>query len=137
MRPSLVFFAVWGVIDVALHLLDVGAPTGPHLWDGTTLLRLFQPPGPTLPFGPLWFLGVYLVVVVIAPAMIWLHRRFRWWVPAIMIGGAVAADVTGFILGHSAFRWFNVAFVLLLPHQLGFFYGDGTAQRLPKRCSGR
>jgi hypothetical protein len=132
-RPSLVFFAVWGTIDVAMHLLDVGAPTGPHLWDGTTLLRLFQPPGQTLPFGPLWFLGVYLVIVVIAPAMIWLHRRFRWWVPAIMIGGAVTADVAGFVLGHSAFRWFNVAFVLLLPHQLGFFYGDGTAQRLPKK----
>ena len=54
------------------------------------------PPGATIPFGPLWFLGVYLVVVRIAPWMIALHRRFR------LVGagghglGAIAADVIGF-----------------------------------------
>ena len=105
-----------------MHLLDVGAPTGPHVWGDTTLLRGFLPPGATLPFGPLWFLGVYLVVVAMAPWLIGLHRRFRWWVPALMVTGAVAADVLGFIAGFDLLRWCNVAFVLLLPHQLGFFY---------------
>ena len=70
LRPSLVFFAVWGSIELAMHLLDVGAPTGPRLWGNTTLLRGFLPPGATLPFGPLWFLAVYLVVVAIAPWLI-------------------------------------------------------------------
>jgi fucose 4-O-acetylase-like acetyltransferase len=133
LRPSLVFFAVWGTVELAMHLLDIGAPTGPRLWGDTTLLRLFLPPGATLPFGPLWFLGVYLVVVAIAPWMIALHRRYRWWVPASMVAGAVAADVAGFLLGFHLLRWCNVAFVLLLPHQLGFFYADGTFDRLPKR----
>ncbi len=132
LRPSLVFFAVWGSIDVALHLLDVGALTGPHLWGGTTLLRVFLPPGATLPFGPLWFLGVYLIIVAIAPWMIALHRRLRWWVPVVMILGAIAADGFGFVGGVSGLRWCNVAFVLLLPHQLGFFYADGTFDRAPK-----
>jgi hypothetical protein len=132
LRPSLVFFAVWGVVTVAMHLLDVGAPTGPHIWGDTTLLRLFLPPGATLPFGPLWFLGVYLVVIALAPAMIWLHARFRWWVPAAMVAGAVLADGLGFIGGISALRWCNVAFVLLFPHQLGFFYADGTFGRVSK-----
>lgn len=113
-------------------MLDVGAPTGPHLIGGTTLLRLFLPPGATLPFGPLWFLGVYLVVVVIAPSMVALHRRFRWWVPIAMIVGAVRADLARFQGGISALRWCNVAFVLLLPHQLGFFYADDTFDRAPK-----
>jgi hypothetical protein len=132
LRPSLVFFIVWGVIVVGMHLLDVGAPTGPRLVGDTTLLRLFLPPGATLPFGPLWFLGVYLVIVAVAPWMIALHRRFRWWVPIVMIAGAICADVIGFQGGWSAVRWCNVAFVLLLPHQLGFFYADGTFDRAPK-----
>jgi hypothetical protein len=132
-RPSIPFFLVWGAIDVALHLTDTGAPTGPRIWGETTLLRLFLPPGATLPFGPLWFLAVYLVVVAIAPWLVSLHRRFRWWVPALMIAGAVAADVAGFIVGIHLVRWLNVAFVLLLPHQLGFFYGDGTVERLSRK----
>jgi hypothetical protein len=133
LRPSLVFFAVWSVVIVALHLLDVGAATGPRIWPGVRLLRLFLPPGATLPFGPLWFLAVYLVVVCIAPWMVDLHRRYRWRVIATMAGGAVLADVIGFQGGVSWVRWANVAFVLLLPHQLGFFYADGTFARLPKR----
>jgi Acyltransferase family len=133
LRPSLVFFAAWSVVVVAMHLLDIGAPTGPRLWGDTTLLRLFLPPGATLPFGPLWFLAVYLVVVALAPWLIRLHRRFRWWVPAVMAAGAVAADVIGFIGGWHLIRWCNVAFVLLFPHQLGFFYGDGTFAELSKR----
>jgi fucose 4-O-acetylase-like acetyltransferase len=133
LRPSLVFFVVWSVVIVAMHLLDVGAPTGPRIWHGTRLLRLFLPPGATLPFGPLWFLAVYLVIVCIAPWMVDLHRRFRWRVPVAMAIGAVLADVIGFQVGISWVRWANVAFVLLFPHQLGFFYADGTFGRLPKR----
>lgn len=134
LRPSLIFFAAWGAVTVAMHLGDVGAPTGPRIWGDTTLLRLFLPPGATLPFGPLWFLGVYLIVVCVAPWMVALHRRFRWWVPAAMVAGAVTADVIGFQGGVSVVRWCNVAFVLLLPHQLGFFYADGTFARLPHRA---
>jgi fucose 4-O-acetylase-like acetyltransferase len=67
LRPSLVFFAIWGVVILGLHLFDVGASTAPRLWGDTTLLRVFLPPGATLPFGPLWFLAVYLGVVCLAP----------------------------------------------------------------------
>ena len=42
----------------------------------TRLLRGMYPPAATLPFGPLWFLGFYLVVVCVAPVTIRLHRRF-------------------------------------------------------------
>jgi hypothetical protein len=131
-RPSLVFFAVWGAVVIAMHLLDVGAPTGPCIWGETTLLRMFLPPGATLPFGPLWFLGVYLIVIAIAPWMVSLHRRLRWWVPALMVAGTLVADTIGFIGGVSVVRWCNVAFVLLFPHQLGFFYADGTFARVSK-----
>ena len=133
LKPSLVFLILWTVVQVFLHLADIGKPTGPALWDGTKLLRGVRPPGATIPFGPLWFLGVYMVVVAIAPGMIRLHRRFGLWVPAAMIAGTIAADVIGFGFGHPEVRWFNVAFVLLLPHQLGFFYADGRLAAQPKR----
>jgi fucose 4-O-acetylase-like acetyltransferase len=133
LRPSLVFLGVWAVIQVVLHLTDTGAPAGPRIWDGTTLLRGMLPPGQTIPFGPLWFLGVYLVVVSIAPWTIALHRRFGLWVPAAMILGTVVCDSVGFVGGVSWVRWFNVAFVLLLPHQLGHFYADGRFRRARER----
>jgi len=133
LRPSLVFLGIWLVIQVALHLTDTGAPAGPRIWDGTKLLRGMLPPGATVPFGPLWFLGVYLVVVAIAPWTIKLHRRFGLRVPAAMILGTIACDFVGFVVGISWVRWFNVAFVLLLPHQLGHFYADGRLRRARKR----
>jgi hypothetical protein len=132
LRPSAVFFAVWGVVMIVLHLADVGAATGPTLLGRTTLLRVFLPPGATLPFGPLWFLAVYLVVVALAPWLIAMHRRFGWWVIAVMVAGTVVADLVGFVGGTGWVRWFNVAFVLLMPHQLGFFLADGVLDRLPR-----
>ena len=132
LTPSLVFLGVWAVALVGLHLGDVGAQAGPPLWGGTRLLRGVLPPGAMIPFGPLWFLAVYLVVVAVAPLTIRLHRRFGLWVPAVMFLGAVACDWIGFVGGHPLARWGNVAFVLLFPHQLGHAYGDGSMLRWPR-----
>ena len=96
LRPSLVFLGFWLVVQVALHLFDIGGAAGPRLVGETRLLRGMYPPAATLPFGPLWFLGFYLVVVCVAPATIWLHRRYRWWVPAFMVVGAIVVDIVGF-----------------------------------------
>jgi len=125
LRPSIVFLGLWAVVQVGLHLADVGRPAGPELWGDTTLLRGMLPPAQTLPFGPLWFLGFYLVVVVAAPALIALHRRFGVLVPLAMVAMVIVVDVVGFGLELRQFRYLNVAPVLLLPHQLGFFYADG------------
>ena len=133
LRPSIVFLGLWVVIQVVLHLADAGRPTGPTVWGDTRLLRGMFPPGATLPFGPLWFLGMYMIVVSISPLTIRLHRRFGWWVPTVFVAGAFAADFIGFVLGVHAVRYANVAFVLLLPHQLGHFYADGRFARLPRK----
>lgn len=133
LRPSLVFLGAWLAVQVVLHLADVGRPTGPVLWGQTHLLRGMNPPPSTIPFGPLWFLAVYLIVVAISPATIWLHRRFRWWVPAVLAAGPFVVDVFGFGYGMEGLRYLNIPFVLLLPHQLGHFYADGTLQRLPRK----
>ncbi|HEV8572776.1 MAG TPA: acyltransferase [Actinomycetota bacterium] len=123
--PSLIFIGVWVLIQVGLHLSDVGAKTTPFL-------RGVRPPGATVPFGPLWFLGLYAVVLVVAPVMIRLHERFGLAVPAGMVLGAVTMDALGFVAGLKGFRYLNVVFVMFLPHQLGFFYADGRLRRLPR-----
>ena len=133
-RPSFVFLGGWGAVQLGRPAFDVGTPTGPRLWGDVMLLRGMKPPGATVPFGPLWFLGVYLVVVAISPWTVALHRRFGWWVVAVMALGAVAADAIGFSTGAWAWRWWNVGFVLLLPHQLGHLYADGALTRLPRRA---
>ena len=127
LRPSLVFVGVWAVIQVVLHVFDVGEPTTPFL-------RGMRPPGATIPFGPLWFLAVYAGVLVLSPAMIRLHKRFGLGVVVVMIAGAVTADAIGFTTPFEEARWANVAFVWLLPHQLGFFYADGRITGLPPRA---
>jgi len=134
LRPSLVFLGFWLVVQVAMHLADFGGTAGPELLGDTKLLRGMLPPAATLPFGPLWFLLVYLVVVCVAPATIWLHRRFRWWVPPVMVLGTVVVDVVGFGAPLGGLRYLNIVFVLLLPHQLGHFYADGTFDRLPRKA---
>ncbi len=130
-RAVRVLLAVWAVVQVVLHLTGTGAPTGPRIGD-LVLLRGVRPPGQTIPFGPLWFLGVYLVVVCISPLTVALHRRFRWWIPAVMVAGTVVVDALGFIGGHAGIRYLNAVFVFLLPHQLGHFYGDGSVDRWPR-----
>lgn len=131
--PSAALLAVWTVAQIVLHLTDTGAPAGPSI-AGLDLLRGVRPPGQTIPFGPLWFLLVYLVVVCLSPLTIALHRRFRWAVPIAMVVGTVVADAVGFIGGQDGIRYLNVVFVLLLPHQLGHFYGDGSVDRWPRRA---
>lgn len=133
LRPSLVFLSAWMAIQVGLHLADVGRASGPVIWGDTRLLRGMNPPAATLPFGPLWFLAVYLVVVSVSPFTIRLHRRFRWWVPALLAAGTIVVDAIGFGLGIHRIRYLNIPFVLLLPHQLGHFYADGTLGRLSRK----
>jgi hypothetical protein len=126
LRPSVVFLGVWAVIQAVLHVFEIGSPTTPYL-------RGMKPPGATVPFGPLWFLGMYALVLVVSPAMIRLHERFGLAVPVAMVVGAVTADVIGFTTPFEEARWANVAFVWLLPHQLGFFYADGRLGDQPRR----
>jgi acyltransferase-like protein len=123
LQPTLVFVLVWVGIEVVLHLIDAG---------GTGVLRGVRPPGATVPFGPLWFLAVYFIVVMASPVTIWMHRRFDVAVPIGLVVGAVLVDVLRFGANLEWIGQANVWLVFLLPHQLGYFYAEGRLTRLPK-----
>ncbi|MEV0245536.1 acyltransferase [Nocardia sp. NPDC050712] len=113
--PTAVFVAVWLVVGLAVEL------TGYDSGLLRTATRLIGQ--------PLWFVGVYLGVVALAPVMWALHRRFGIMVPAVLVAGVAGVDVVRFGLGHSGFGIVNVALVWLAVHQLGFLYADGHLNR--------
>ena len=113
LRPAAVFAAVWVV---------VGLLAGPDP-DGLARLAL------RTVAQPLWFLGVYLGVVALAPVMWRLHRRHGVAVPVVLLGAAAAVDVLRFAGGHGSLAYLNLAFVWIGVHQLGFFYAEGRFGR--------
>ena len=120
MRPTAVFIGVWLAGAV---ILEIAAPA--------TATRL--QPALAIIAKPLWFVAVYLVVVAMAPAMLWLHRRHGARVPLMMIICAVVVDVLRIAGGLPLVGWLNFVFVWLIAHQLGFFYADGSLANWGRR----
>ncbi|GAA3196242.1 acyltransferase family protein [Dactylosporangium siamense] len=114
LRPTAAFAAVWLLLAVGIEL--AGADHG--------VLRLAT----RVVAQPLWFIGVYLGVVALAPAMLRLHRwagRRAALVPVALGAAAVAVDVARFGYDVPFVGFANVAFVWLAVHQVGFLYADG------------
>lgn len=121
LRPTAVFLLAWIPMSVALDLF-----TG--LSD--SVLR----PATQLLTRPLWFLGIYLIVIAFAPWMIGIHRRYGVQALGVLAAGAVLVDVAAVGLGLPYAGYVNFALVWLFIHQLGFLYADGTLGRLPRRA---
>jgi fucose 4-O-acetylase-like acetyltransferase len=120
LRPTAIFLLFWAIVApfaVRLPALPSGA--------GSKALPVL--------IGPLWFLGVYLLLVAFSPLMINLHLRYRWATLLTLLALPVLVDVVRFGGGVSWIGNTNILFVWLLVHQLGFFYADGTFDRLPRR----
>ena len=106
LQPTVVFAAVWLAVQILLRVTGVG---------GDGLFRLSM-----LPFGPLWFLLVYLAVIALSPAMLGLHRRARVGTISAIVCAIVIVDVLRFGVGIHGVGWVTLALVWLLAHQLGF-----------------
>ena len=119
-KPTAVFVVVWAAVQVVLHAADIG--------DGGWIR------GSMLPFGPLWFLFVYMAVIAATPVMLRLHHRFRGFLVGALAGGVLAVDVVRFATDVQPVAWLNLALVWLLAHQVGFFYADGSLTRAGKRA---
>lgn len=84
---------------------------------------------------PFWFLGLYLVVVALAPAMRRLHHRGGWWIPAVMVVGAAMVDLLVHGFGLEAVGVANYGFVWLFAHQLGIIYSEPRSTRISVRSA--
>jgi hypothetical protein len=83
----------------------------------------------------LWFIVVYLLLVALSPVTIALHVRFGVMVPAVLVAASVAVDTLRFWASIPLFGWLNVVVVWLLPHQIGYFYADGSLRRWSWRAA--
>jgi hypothetical protein len=121
--PALVMLAAWTTLAGLMHA--TGLTTG-EFATGLHMITV-----------PLWFLGVYLGIVLAAPAMMRLHRRFGLWPVVRVLTGAVAVvDALALTTGTSLIGYANYLFVWLAVHQLGYGYADGTLQRGGRRLAG-
>ena len=117
LRPTAVFIGVWLMLAALAGTAGVD-----HGLIRVALRTVVQ---------PLWFLGVYLGLVAVAPAMWRLHRRLGRWaaiVPVLLLAAVAVVDGLRFT-GHGQVAYLNLVFVWLGVHQLGFFYQDGTLRR--------
>ena len=123
LAPTLAFMAVWLMVGIAAEALPLPQPNVVEQAADAAAI-------------PLWFLGLYVVVVALAPPLRRLHDRFGWWMPISLIVGTAAVDVLVHGLGYDVVGVVNYALVWLLPHQLGFFYADGRLAHLSRKAAG-
>ncbi len=76
--------------------------------------------------GPLWFLVVYRFTTLVSPFMLKLHTTAREFVLLFLVILVIIVDILRFKANIPCIAYFNVAFVWLFVHQLGFLYEDGT-----------
>ena len=125
--PAIGFVGTWLAADLLMNVV------GLTRWSPLRHVSL----GNTTPFGPLWFLGVYLLIVALSPVTAAAHRRWGIAVPLAMAFGVLAADSVSFMLGTGTPMVANLLLVWLIPHQLGYLYADGRLRRLrPAGCAG-
>lgn len=110
--PLAPWLAVWVVVDAVSRATG---GRGVLEWGAAVL-------------APLWFLGVYVVVVALVPLTARAHRAWGWRAPAALFGVAILADVLrlGAGWGGLGVGLVGSAAVWLLCHQLGYLWRDGT-----------
>ncbi|MFD9735907.1 phospholipase A2 [Umezawaea sp. NPDC059074] len=119
LRPVLAFVLAWLVLPLPLELLDVPK----------VRVEAF---GRLIAY-PLWFLGVYLVAVAVTPLMAWLHRQLRLGTPLVLTVVMVTVDGVRVIFDWRTGGYLNLMLGALLLQQLGFFYADGSLQRVSRK----
>jgi peptidoglycan/LPS O-acetylase OafA/YrhL len=75
-----------------------------------------------LVISPLWFLAVYLMLILLLPAALWLHERYGSLALVWLGGAAMIVDIVRFNFGYESAGWLNMVLVWGLAHQAGFFY---------------
>ena len=114
--PALALCAIWITFGTVVWVI----------WDQTWIFKAVL-----LVLSPLWFIGVYLMLIALLPIALWLHERYDVLVLIWLAGGALMVDVLRLRYGIEWIAWLNMVLVWGLAHQTGFFYARIVA--LPRR----
>jgi hypothetical protein len=109
--PTAAFVAVWAVIAVVDRWWSDGRRS---VFDTYPIV-----------FDPLWFVGAYLIVVLLVPITATAHRRHPRTVVVGLAIGVALVDLARFTLGAEATGWINFVLVWALVHQFGYLWHDG------------
>lgn len=122
LRPMLVMLLVWICITLTLSTIGVSGSTLHAITTGVAQ--------------PLWFLGVYLLLIAFAPVMYRLHCRYAARVVIALIAIVVLVDVVRFQAGIEGAGFVNYFVIWLCVQQFGFFYKDGSLTRFSAHAHG-
>ena len=109
--PLLIVLIAWAAIAVVANVAGVPGETIQFISRASLI--------------PTWFLAIYIMVVILAPAAYQLWRRFgflSFWIFAAL---AALTDVAFFAADMDWLGWTNYFWVWLAVHQLGFAWREG------------
>lgn len=111
LAPVVAFIAVWAAVEiVGRFLVD----------DHRPVVETFE-----IVVDPLWFVGAYLIVVLLVPVTASAHRTHPVATSMALAASVVAVDLTRFALEAGWIAWLNLVLVWALVHQLGYLWHDG------------
>lgn len=73
---------------------------------------------------PIWFLAIYIMVVILAPASYWLWQKYGFASFWMFVAVAILVDLAFFVLDLQWMGWSNYFWVWLAVHHLGFAWRD-------------
>jgi surface polysaccharide O-acyltransferase-like enzyme len=109
--PLLLLLLAWAMIALIMHWLGVSRGVI-QLASKAALV-------------PIWFLAIYVMVVILAPAT---HAAWRRWGLATLVAGVALTaivDLAFFVADLTWLGWSNYFWVWLTVHQLGYAWRDG------------
>jgi peptidoglycan/LPS O-acetylase OafA/YrhL len=109
--PLLILLLAWSGIALTMHLLGVR----PAVIQFTSKAALI----------PTWFLAIYIMLVILAPAAYQAWRRYGFASFAAFVVLALLTDIGFFAADLRWLGWSNYFWVWLAVHQLGFAWRDG------------
>ena len=112
--PLLAVLVAWAMISVALLLVGVSIDTVKYVSRSCLI--------------PTWFLAIYIMVVILAPAVYELWKRFGFVSFFAFAAVAALADLAFFAADLEWLGWTNYFWVWLAVHQLGFAWRDGRTR---------
>lgn len=112
-RSKRLLYPTFGLIGawIALGAVLDRAMSAEWVWSAVILV-----------LSPLWFIGVYEILVLLTPIAIRAHWRWGEIVPVFLFGAAGVFEVLRFTYGQEWAAWVNFLIIWGFAHQLGFFY---------------